>query len=199
MHAEEQLKDSRPLIIAYFTGDNGYAGEARNLLLTIRQFGYEYDIQEIDNFGSWLRNVMYKPIFIKKMLEKHKRSVLYLDADATIEREIDFTMFLDVDFAVPYVGNFWVNPATLFFRNTSGVIELIDKWINANDRHPDASSDQINLVDVLNEANWEKKIRILNLPKEYCSISDSIGRADNPIVLQHQASQRLAGIVEIYR
>ena len=53
---------------------------------TLDKYNLPYDIQGVKDLGSWSKNTSYKGKFILDMLEKHKKTLVILDADATIEQ-----------------------------------------------------------------------------------------------------------------
>ncbi len=75
------------ITISYFTKNTPYEEVMKtHLLASLKKYKLNYDIEGIDDLGSWQKNTHYKAEFIKKMLLKHKCPVIFLDADATIEQ-----------------------------------------------------------------------------------------------------------------
>ncbi len=184
----------RPVIVSYYTRNTGYEKEVNRLELSIRRFGLECDIQCIDSLGSWIANVQYKPTFIAQMLEKHKRPVLYLDADAAI---IEYPELLDdygegVDLALHYrsrPGRPELLSGTIWVNHTPAGIDIIKRWINENQAYP-AMWDQRTLDAVLKRGEWKGVVD--HLPAAYCCIYDTMAReVPDPVIEHYQASRRL--------
>jgi len=85
------------LIICAFYFGNHYEVCAKKLIDDCEEFGLEYDIcspaslkKFVDkkpqgvNMRNWI--CRYKPIFIRNMLKKHKKPILYLDVDGSIKK-----------------------------------------------------------------------------------------------------------------
>ena len=100
-----------PIYISYATKDTPYVDEMKtHLLPTLKHFGLEYDIEYPEDKGTWLQNTGYKMEFILKMLKKHKRPIIFLDADAEIWQypELFDNIPLVFDIAVHYLSWGWV-------------------------------------------------------------------------------------------
>ena len=146
------------------------------LIPSFKRFNLKYDIDAIDNKGSWTENVQYKPIFIYKMLQKHKCPIVSLDADAIIEKNpILFYNLQDYDYACHfYDWRLWYNKSydkkemlggTQYFNYNNKVLSLIEKWkIQQKIQHTWA---QKVLEKILLQ---NKDIKIYELPVEYCFI-----------------------------
>ena len=76
------------MIYVSFVSKNTVYEEVVNkyLIPSFKRWNLRYDIDYIENRGSWAKNIYYKPEFINKMLRKHKEPIVSLDADATIEK-----------------------------------------------------------------------------------------------------------------
>lgn len=88
------------MIISYYTKNTPYEAEINEKLRpSLEKFKLEYDIQGIEDLGSWQKNTGYKCQFIKTMLLKHKKPVVFLDADAVILEypELLFNIPTEVD------------------------------------------------------------------------------------------------------
>lgn len=177
------------LIISYCT-KGPYEKEAEKLRESLDKLKLPYHIQIIDSLGSWQKNCLYKPIFIKQMLAEHKKPVLYLDADAVVRRIPLWEEFNNVDFAVHYFRGEQLASGTLFFNNTLAALNLLDAWIEQNKIKPQ-ELDQANLQETVERPGWKNRIKIRYLPAEYCKIFDLTKNVDNPIIEHFQSSRRL--------
>lgn len=189
----------------------------RYLIPSLKKWNLSYDIDYIENRGSWKANVLYKPLFIKKMLLKHKQSIVSLDADASIEqypylfKTLDCCIKPDINnpnicYPAFDIGAHWLDwdswyghangkkellGGTLYFNYNDKVLNLIDKWIKQHKSHN-------NLPQRLLEQIIKKSINIniYELPLEYCYIATLPNGKEpliklNPVILHHQVSRKL--------
>jgi len=191
------------MIISYYTPNYAPVME-KYLMPTIQKFNLESDIQAVSSLGNWQNNTKFKPSFILSMLDKHKKDLIWIDADATIEQypALFWQIPQEYDIAVYYLDWFlhWKNKpnqpirelvsATMMFRYNDKVMNLVYQWRqNCRDN---------------NTGTWEQKIleqtlmkhteiNVYNLPNEYCCIllqDNSIPKyIQNPVIIQHQASR----------
>jgi len=193
-------KTKRPIIISYYTKHTGYEGEANRLMQYLHLFGIEYDIEAIDSLGNWKRNTYYKAEFILKMLKKHNRDVVWLDADAVVRSYPGlFDNFIG-DIGVHY-RDFSVHPAkshdkgrvllsgTLYVSNTVKAKQVVQAWVALNrKKFKQEPMEQRNLEHVLKGA---KGVDVVELPSTYCQIFDTMGGGPEEAVIEHlQASRR---------
>lgn len=197
----EKFKDiepiKRPIVISYYTEGTGYEKEVQGLLSSLRRFNLEYDIKGIKSLGDWQKNTHYKAKFIKAMLMKHRKPVLWIDADAVINKYPFLFNDLDADVAC-YFRNYGKFPissrkegkellsGTLYFDHNEKVLALLSKWIKANKANP-TRWEQKNLEEAIK--GWDG--RIVELPPQYCKIFDTMKSVDNPAITHYQASRHL--------
>jgi len=176
----------RPLIVSYYTKNTGYEKEAKRLEESIKKFGLEYDIEEIESLGDWQKNTHYKATFIRKMMDRHpNRDLLWLDVDAVVHRYPILFDDIDTDLAIHYKDGKELLSGTLYFSNNERIKKLVDAWIEENKKNPDIW-EQKNLATTLK--NWNGKVEIL--PPTYCQIFDLMMNAGEPIIEHFQASRR---------
>ena len=182
-----QLEDikpiTRPIVISYYTKNTGYEKEIAGLINGLRRFNLEYDIEAIDNLGGWQKNTHYKARFIKAMLKKHRRPILFLDSDAIIHRYPFLFNDLDADMACHFKQGSELLTGTIYFANSKKAMKLIDLWIGINNRRP-RIWEQRNIQDVIGE--WDGKIE--KLPPAYCKIFDTMN-VEKPVIEHYQASR----------
>jgi len=197
------------IYISYYTpGDYEKVFETR-LHPTLHRWNLDHDVEVLKDKGSWNLNTHYKAEFIKKMLLKHKQSIVFLDVDATIE---DYPMLLaanDIycnnDIALHYLdwyllwkkekgcGKREALSGTLYLRYNEKVLKFLDDWIEENNRS--SSFEQKNMATVLEENKY--KLKIYKLPPEYCCIimrDNSIPIwyiEEKPVIIHWQASRQL--------
>lgn len=186
----------KPVIVAYWTEGTGYEAEAQRLAESLRLFGFERDIREVPNLGSWQKNTQFKPLFLRQMLDKHHpHPVVYVDADAVFLRYPNLLREMgDADIAIHYRdkgdGRKELLSGTIYLANTSAAREILDVWEAAN--NADANIwDQRSLQQVLDPGNSNaRRWRIRDLPAEYCAIFDQ-RMCESPAINHYQASRRL--------
>lgn len=76
------------LIVSFGTQDGTYDRFLDRLGASCDQFGLRRDFRVIPP-ASRLEACLYKPVFIREMLEKHGEPVLWVDADAIVLRPVD--------------------------------------------------------------------------------------------------------------
>ena len=173
----------------------------RYLIPSLKRFNLNYDIDYIENKGSWRANVLYKPLFIKKMLLKHKQSIVSLDADASIEQYPHlFEKLKAYDMGAHWLDwNSWYGKrdgkkeflgGTLYFNYNERVLKLVDKWIENHKINP--CLPQKVLGKTIKET---KDIKIYELPLEYSYIETLPNGKEpliklDPVILHHQVSRK---------
>ncbi|HDP36856.1 MAG TPA: hypothetical protein ENN27_03160 [Candidatus Atribacteria bacterium] len=180
------------IIVAYYTKNTGYEDEIKKLITSLEKFNLPYDIKTIDNLGNWQKNTQYKAEFCKRMLEKHQRPIVYLDADARVEQNPELFEKLDCDIAVHYRNDEELLSGTLYLNNTYATKMLIDEWIKEIKKTPDIWEQKV-LDRVIRKSN----IKIEKLPPTYCQIFDSMAGAGKPVISQHQASRKFKEAVNV--
>jgi len=170
------------IIISYFTRNTPYE-EVMNfkLLPSLKKWNLKYDIEAIEDKGSWQANTHLKADFIKRMLLKHKQAVIFLDADATIEKfpELFFRLKHE-NYDISYHELDWfkmwrkqegnskreVLSGTLFINYTENSLKFLDDWIELNKQS--IEWEQRNMEKVLEK--WKDKLKIYPLPYAYITV-----------------------------
>jgi len=199
----------KPLVyISYATKDTPYVDELNtHLLPTLKKFDLNYDIEYPANRGNWQANTGYKSEFILKMLEKHKRPVIFLDADAEIWKYPG--LFENIsnkyDLGVHILDWGWVwhkkhinkkelLSGTMYIPYKEKTLEIIKEWI-------------IEVKD--NSSQWEQRVLhnvvdnhpelyIFHLPFEYITFPNHKNelplhavKKEDVVIYHTQASRRL--------
>lgn len=192
--------------ISYYTKNTPYEEVMKtHLLASLQRLELKYDIESIENLGSWRANTHFKATFIKKMLLKHKKSVCFLDSDVTIEQKpILFEKLNNYDIAYHKLDwfKFWRkqegNPkrealsGTLYLKYNEKILKFLDEWIELNKISTDW--EQRNMQKILEK--WKGKLQTYNLPPEYCCIIMRNGAIpkwyvkEKPIIIHHQVSRK---------
>jgi hypothetical protein len=185
---------SFPIITSFYTKNSGYELEAKKLARSLKDMNLDYEIVGIVDRKNWQLNIRYKPVLIKKMLERYyPRPVLYVDADAIFLKFPELLRTLDADVAIHTVK--WsvygrdradeMLGGTVYFKNTPTAKGILDKWVQLCETTPLSVWDQKILQGILGNNYY-------NLPPEYCTIFDSMGSVvKEPVILHTQASRRL--------
>lgn len=176
------------IMISFFT--QKYKEEAERLLSSIKNFDISYYIEEMEDLGSWEKNVNLKPRFIKDILETYEVPVAYVDADAEIIRYPELFDKLDCDFAYWLCERRGGNVSaggTLYF--TPEAIPFINRWIEVCDQY--GANEQDALWHIIKEGF---EIKTTLLPLAYCQIFDWKIKSENPIIIHHQASRRYRNV-----
>jgi len=196
-------KIERPVVVSYYTVDNGYENEIGRLHRSLHLFGLEHYIEGRSSKGSWSANVKEKTRFILEMLYKFcNKPVVWLDSDAEIVQYPE--MFDRLCLSRPSVAVYWLNASdiphrkqkpdepgtgTVFFGNRrTESIEIVKQWVEKDKKYPNIGN-QLALRDVLESRN---RVNTVGLPPEYLAIDrimDSL--VSNPVVKHFQASRRL--------
>ncbi len=134
------------MIITFCTPD--YKEEAKALEQSARRHGYNIEVIEKPEQGSWERNCAMKAEVVRDELKRHKH-VLFLDADARIMGNIDYllepTKGIRLDILQPEEfnagmfcqryryhaarhGGMW-NSGILAVTRTRQTTKLMDKWV----------------------------------------------------------------------
>lgn len=215
------IKPRDLLVVGYYTPDRNYKELAEGMKRSVEAQGLECKIAERASIPAtnlpkpmpWVLNCAQCASFISDMLGEYPdRHILYLDADATMERRPE--LFLDhpitFDFAVPFLDNAYVKNElqsnTLFFAPTKQARELVERWaslqternsrmIQGHFQAPYREAwDQKVLQDVLGEVPG---LRWIKLPWEYGKLDKTKNGVelmegvdmDKVVISQHQASR----------
>jgi len=172
-----------PIVVSFYTQDTGYEQEVNNLIASLNKFNLEYDIEAIVNTGNWVKNTKYKATLISKMLKKHKRPVLFLDADAVVRQYP--SLFEEITCDMAWWGS---NTGTLYFANTRLAWLTLCLWIRLCELQNDWDQ------RILAEVTRLVKPKVYELPYSYCHIFDS-GVEEPPVIEHFQASRRFKNAV----
>ncbi|MDO8641782.1 MAG: radical SAM protein [Nitrosarchaeum sp.] len=183
----------RPVFISYYTINTGYEKEYKKLEDSLKKFNLDHDIQGIPTQGSWFNNCFYRSIFVKDMLQKHKRAVIWVDCDAIIQQNpVLFETLGDYDFAYHLHkrknNSFELLGGTMFFNYTKNAVALMNTWRKRVDANPTMYRlDQSYLHEAVGDVPG---IQIYHLPATYCQIFDLMKDEGKPVIEHFQASRR---------
>ena len=175
------------IFIAYFTIDTPYKQEADELIATLKKFNLQYKVYGIPNQGSWQKNTQHKPKVLKKALEDHTESIVYVDADARIQANpVLLETLEDFDLGVHFKDNIELLSGTIFINNNNIMKQIVDEWIVECVSSPQIW-DQRCLAVVIKR---HPELKIYKLPAAYCQIFDSMAHNGAPVIEHFQASRR---------
>jgi len=159
----------------------------------LKKFNLPYEIDRAEDKGGWWENTSMKPAFIKQKLEKHKKCVVWLDADAIVKRYPFYFDFIEEDVAF-YDENIYtpsrdtVKSGTVFLRYTPVVLRMVDAWVNRTRIYPN-NWEQAHLRSAVRSFYQEAKIMSVHyLPDSYCYM-DGITKVGNPVIYHKQANR----------
>lgn len=192
------------IFVSYYTKNTPYEKIMKtHLLPSLQKFNLAHDIKGIEDLGNWSANTSYKAKFLLKMLKKHKQSIVFIDADATIEKfpKLFFEIPPKYDIAVHYLD--WnlqwrkkpgtkreLLSGTMLFRYNKKVLKLVETYIKECEKFPKIWEQK--LLQRLVRHNLQ--LEIYELPAEYCCVILHSGAipsyVKNPIIVHHQASRK---------
>lgn len=192
------------IYISYFTKNTKYEKIMETYLHpSLHRWNLPHDIEGVDDLGNWDLNTQYKPKFILKMLEKHGKNLIFIDADATINLypELFYNIPNEYDFGCHYLswedhygrptdnGKYELLSGTLYLKNNTKIKELLYKWIKSLVNH---DWEQKNLARVLTHI---PQLKIFKLPREYAYISSTPSGnpskiIENPVISHYQLSRK---------
>lgn len=122
-----------PLIISFYTKNSLYEKWAEELKDSCKKFNLDYDIEGIDLSGSWFSNCCYKPTFILKKLQEHKRPILWIDSDAILLKKPTIFSFLKSDLALQsgFKKNFsekWFFSGVIYSDFNEKTLDFFKRW-----------------------------------------------------------------------
>jgi len=183
-----------PLFVSFYTKGTGYENEAKKLIASLRAFGIRHEVDEIDSRGSWINNVRYKVDFILNKLITHKRDIVWVDADAIINRRpvlLRNLKNLSAHFRLRKDGTKELLTGTLFVPYTEQAIEIMRAWKETTETMPD-TWEQKTLQGIYNACGGNG---FDILPKSYCHIFDSGGDVSESHIVHYQASRQYKRVI----
>lgn len=194
------------IIVSYWWGKYKTLSQQFSKMCT--QFNLEHDIQHMEHFktNNYQLNINYKPQFIKTMLLKHKKPVVYLDMDMKIKMYpelFDFFSKKNIDFSAfnwnsdtRVISNF--DPFTLetsggimYFGYTKNAFKLLNLWSNKINlvKYKKCADDRL-LAMVFYESKAINWCSCFWLPFEYIYIPDYFKNVINEknVVIMHNSN-----------
>lgn len=176
------------------------------LLPSLDKLGLKYNIEVVENRGSWIKNVAQKPLSILRTMEKFPSyNILVLDADSEV---LEFPKIIN-EISEEYDIAFHTLNWDTWYKNNSHVMEVLSgtMWIRNSEKMRDFVKEWYLRAETVQE--WEQRvlakllqerkdcIKVFPLPVEYCWISTlPNGEApnvvpNNNIYIKHNQASRL--------
>jgi len=216
------IDPSNLIVVGYYTPDRNYKDLAENMKRSVERFGLCCKIYERPSLAKenmhkpmpWVLNCSQCGDFILEMLRDHpKKHILYLDADATMEKtpSVFFDKPVEYDFAATVLTNRYIanqlQSNTLFFANTPVARKLAREWRDEQNIRNERmlrgeykapyfqAWDQQVLQDVL---AINKTVKWVQLPWTYAKLDLTLKgeelmpgiNYDEIVIAQHQASRQ---------
>ena len=175
-------------VVSYFTPD--YRASVARLEASLDKLQIPHNLVAVPSFKNWLEGVRHKPNFLRSQLLKAECPLVWLDADATVEKyPALFDSFKDIDFACHFRNDKRYHneclSGTLYLKNSTGAMALLDAWI-AEQKKDELLWDQRSLQKALESTH---SYSLYRLPPQYTQIFDTMSYAGEPVILHHQASR----------
>ena len=193
------------IVVGYYTKNTPYEEEAKKLINSLDKLTLSYDIQCVDNLGSWQANTRFKANFMLEMLNKHeKKRLLYVDCDAVIHKLPILFENYHCDIAVRWEDFAWRKneclSGTIYMENNERTRELCNRWANLNENESPTTQnlEQWNLGRIIKDMELNDGLSTLNLPPEYTFIFDymkALYPRAIPIIEHFQASRKFKNII----
>jgi len=174
------------MIVCCFHTGGAYKAEADRLEKSLQRLGLKYRIDELPSRGSWDRNILITPEYIRDVMYTTTEPVLYVDADAEFHSVPEFDRGYDLQ--VHYLQGRELLDGTLWLANNPISRDLVHQWCN---EVRVGEWEQLTLQNILTRRH---DIRVNRLAPEYCFIYDTsraLHPGVEPIIEHHQASRRL--------
>jgi hypothetical protein len=183
-------------VVSFYTKTNGYAEHAARLRTTLLTFDVPHELHEIDLTGRWEEICAVKSRFLRDQWLKSDLPIVWLDADATVERPPVLFASIDADFAVHKWDGWQFGSGTLYFGKSDSAKALLDQWLIRCQADP-MTWDQIHLQSAWCDIAAQGRLRTAWLPRAYLQISDA--PEIEPAVIKHwQASRSVASKTEAF-
>ena len=183
-----------PLVVSFYTKGTLYEKEAEKFVASCTHFQIVYEIDAVEDLGSWEANCLMKPRFLQQKMCQHARPLLWVDIDACFKQAMAFEEFMFSDIAIlRYVEKdlrFMVAGGTVFVNATEFGKQALDLWCHyayeIAKQQIVPFGDQLSLA-LLFRSSFPGQIALL--PQSYCAIFDH--PCKEPVVIEHhQASRR---------
>jgi len=192
------------IFISFYTRKSPYEKVMNtHLRPSLEKFNLIHDIEEVEDRGNWQKNTSYKSEFILKMLLKHKKNIVFIDADGTIEKHPSLFWEIPEEYDIAYHLLDWMRQwrnkeggdkwellsGTMMFRYNEKVLSLVRKWV---ERTKTSTKWEQRILQEIIKNN--KEIKSYILPAEYTTVAMHDGSIPKyikkPVIFHHQKSRQ---------
>lgn len=189
-------------LISFFT--ESYSAGAARLEASCERFGIQSEIIPSafrdQTQADWRRNTFAKAEFIRSQMARIDGPLVWVDADAEIQRPP--ILFDELAEGAATLAAYSRNPGrirsgTIWFSNDQISRDIVDQWIKMNIESfmlpcpPMAPQEQKNLMEAVR--NHYNSMAFYNLPLAYCRIQgyskDDQAEMEDPVILHFQKSR----------
>ncbi len=181
------------MFVSFYTPD--YRESANKLIHSLAEFNVSFDIQPVEDKGSWQLNCEHKPVFIKEMVEKYfgDNKIVWIDADAIVRQQPDLFSEIEEDMAFCWYRKknskaLELLSGTMMFRANNKCLLVLDAWIESCKVTNDI--EQRALQNIIHDMD----ITTYNLPYSYVRIYDLLEEGNEyvkPVIEHFQASREI--------
>jgi hypothetical protein len=190
-------------IISYATNNTPYVDLMRDYLqVSLTKFKLKYHLSTIEGGRTWYDNTALKSQFVLDKLNELNEDVVWIDADAKVEKYPIFFDEIPEEYDISYHTLSWnqwygykgkdvkeLLTGTMYFRNRKIVKDLCKEW------HEEAVKSNEWEQKVLQRIIGKYNLKVYPLPLEYIYI-DSLPRGGKPIVkldpvIRHYQASRM--------
>jgi hypothetical protein len=182
------MKTEKINFVSAYTINTPYEQEVENLKKSLIKFEFSIEhIIPINNLGTWEKNCQQKATVIKNKLTELNEPIVWLDADAVINKYPELFGRIQKDLAICVYKNEYLS-GTIFLKPSKQIFDLLDEWIQECINNPKEWDQKI-----LQKLILDKKINHFILPPSYCKVD--FFESDDNIISQNQASRRFKKII----
>lgn len=174
-------------VISFHTEDDLYATCAKKLVASLDALGIAHRVVSVGTGTRWEENCARKAAFVRAQWEASDVPVVWLDADATVEKVPDLFSAIDCDFAAHKWQGWQLGSGTLYFGKTDLARALLDRWVVRCEADP-TGWDQDHLQSAWCDVSAAAPLRTVWLPRAYLQIFDA-PIEEEPVIVHWQASR----------
>lgn len=117
-----------PLIVSYFTPGTAYEAHAKKLRASADRLKLEHRIEARPARPTWVENCAQKALFIQEIRQEVDRPILWIDADATLNRRVHELENCTADIAIVKRHGWSFYGGQIFFGSGEGADRIVNLW-----------------------------------------------------------------------
>lgn len=172
-----------------------FSERAAALARSCGEHGVPHHLERIDA-AEYRRTIAFKPTFMLRMLTRHRRPIVYMDADFEVKQYP--ALFDNPAGADLMIYNWYADPnnsigryqprtllcssGVVYWNHTRGALRLLEEWSAVARANPRCADDQI-LDRVFNQGGYVRRLSCEWLPQSYLRIAPEF--PDTEPVLDH--------------